>query len=274
MLEHGLQQVGPVPIEEDRHAERQRRDDDALQLSLAGQGADPSLQPEPLADGSGDRLEHLRQVAAHLARQIGRHGDQVQVFAPHPPRHRRERLVRGHAHLHFLEVEPEFLPEWRRRVARGLLHRLVESETRAKRIGHVLQRLGELCIESPEAAPPMDAHGQRGREETQRGCQRGEERPAGPQSDRGEQDHRGDVQQHELPWLDEEEHRREIAQRSGDVPRLVLLEGAPQHCEREQREQEDRSGHQQERKRREHQSSLDTAPAAPLRAPRMIWIVR
>src|SRR5438105_1809864 len=70
-LEHRRDQVRPVPVEEQSDEEGQRSDDQALELALAGEGGDLPLQPEALANGRADRIEHLREVAAELAGDAG-----------------------------------------------------------------------------------------------------------------------------------------------------------------------------------------------------------
>src|SRR5207302_10066114 len=98
------------------------------------------------------------------------------------------------------------------------------------------------------------------------------EKPADPRARDREHDHGREVQPDDLSWLDEEEHRAQIAHRPRDVAFLVLREGLAQHIRSEKGEEEHRTSREEEYGRR-HQGPRAATFVSP-RFPRMIWMVR
>ena len=101
--EHRVHEAGRGDEQEAGEADRQEADDVARQPLLGGQGPDLALDPDPLADRVGDRVEDLGEVAADLVldRDGGRH--ELEVVRPHAADHVLERLVERQAEVHLAD---------------------------------------------------------------------------------------------------------------------------------------------------------------------------
>ena len=93
---------------------------------LRRQGTDLTLDPDAFADGVGDRIEDLGQVATHLVLDAdgGRH--QFQVVGPDAADHVLQCLLEREAQVDFADDPSELGRDRRSRLANHQLHRLQE----------------------------------------------------------------------------------------------------------------------------------------------------
>ena len=103
----GVEEGRSGQVDEAREAEGQQPDDVARQALLGRQGPDLALDPDAFADGEGDRVEDLGEVAADLVLDGdgGRH--QLEVVGPDPPDHVLEGGVERQAQVHLADDPPE-----------------------------------------------------------------------------------------------------------------------------------------------------------------------
>src|SRR5215217_5125824 len=246
VVHHGLHQVGPHVVEHHAQHAGHGRHDPPLQLALRSEGVDLALQAEALANHGGHGLEHLRHVAAELARDVGGHHHQLQVVAAHALAHVDERLFQRDAQLHFLHEQAELLRQRRHRLARHVLDGLREGETGLERVGHGLQRVHQLDVELLDAPLAVVLDHQHRQEEAEH---RGHDGQDGVEDDVGQdaqQAHARDVEDQHLTRIDEEEHVAQVVHRLGDVALLVLLIRLREDAEDHQAEEEDRACDEEE----------------------------
>src|SRR5207237_76276 len=86
-----------------------------------------------------DALEQLRQVSPQLAGDGGGGCYQIKLLRTQPLRHGRERIVQRQPELHLLDQQSELLPQRRIALAPDLVDGLLQRESSAQRVRHLLQ---------------------------------------------------------------------------------------------------------------------------------------
>src|SRR5579875_389082 len=190
--------VGAVDqVHETADGERQDAEDPGAQPALRRQGPNLSSKPLALDHGVGDRVEDLRQVAAHLALYPDRHDRPLEIPAADTGRCRVHRVLDGRAEPGCHHRLSQLPPHGILHLVRHGVEALQEGETCPESSRQQLQHVGQLGFEGRRPAvdeelqsPQRHDHGQD---------------EADQQADRPCQDETDDPQQDENP---EEDYQR------------------------------------------------------------------
>ena len=110
-------------------------DDVARQALLGGQRPDLALDPDPLADRVGDRVEDLGEVAADLVLDRDGRGHQLEVVGADAADHVLQRLVERQAEVDLADDAGELGRDRRARFADDELDRLEERRAGPQGVG-------------------------------------------------------------------------------------------------------------------------------------------
>ena len=118
---------------------------------LRGEGLDLALDADALADGEGDRVEDLGQVAAHLVLDGDGRGHQLQVLGADAADHVGQGLLEGQAEVDLADDAAELGRDGRLRLAHDQLDGLEERRAGAQRVGDQRDGVGEAVVEGLES---------------------------------------------------------------------------------------------------------------------------
>ena len=150
--EHRVHELGRGDEQEDGQADRQAADDVARQALLRGQGPDLALDPDALADGEGDRVEDLGEVAADLVLDADGRGHQLEVVGADAADHVLQRLVERQAEVDLADDAAELGRDRRPRLAHDQLDGLQERRAGAQGVGDEGDRVRQLLVEGVQPA--------------------------------------------------------------------------------------------------------------------------
>ena len=106
--EHRLQERGRDDRQDDDQEDGQASHHVAGHALLCRQHADLALDADTLADGEGDGVQDLGEVAADLVLDGDRRRHQLQVLGAHAPDHVCQRLLEGKTQVDFADHSVEF----------------------------------------------------------------------------------------------------------------------------------------------------------------------
>ena len=170
LSEHRFHEAGRGDEQEAGERDRQEADDVARQALLRGQGPDLALDADPLADGVGDRVEDLGEVAADLVLDGDGRGHQLEVVRPHAADHVLERLLERQAEVDLADDPTELGRDRRPGLAHDELDGLQERRTGAQRVGDQRDRVRQLLVEGAEAAVLATAEPEARQQEADQRC--------------------------------------------------------------------------------------------------------
>ena len=150
--EHRFHEVGGGDEQEAGERDRQEADDVAGQALLRRQGPDLALDAHSLADGVGDRVQDLGEVAADLVLDGDGRGHQLEVVRPNAADHVLECLLERQAQVHLADDPTELGRDRRPGLAHDELDGLQEGRTGAQRVGDQGDGVRQLLVEGAEAA--------------------------------------------------------------------------------------------------------------------------
>src|SRR5664280_3519712 len=157
-VEHRRHEAGGDQEQDGGQPDRQECHDIPRDPLLGGERANLPFDAYPLADGIGDRIEDLRQVAAHLVLDGDGRCHEVQVLGLDPADHVLQRLLEWEAQVDLADHPLELCRDRRARLTDNQLDRLQERRSRAERVGKQRDRVRELLVErvEPAALAPLD----------------------------------------------------------------------------------------------------------------------
>src|SRR5665811_1291459 len=151
-VEHRLHEAWRDDEQEAGQADRQERHDIAGDSLLGGERSDLALDPHPLADRVRDRVQDLREVAAHLVLDGDRRRHQVQVLGLDTPNHVLHGLLEREPKVDFADDALELRGDRRPRLADHQLDGLEERRARSERVSEQRDGVRQLLVERVE--PP------------------------------------------------------------------------------------------------------------------------
>ncbi len=177
-VEHRVHEPRRRDEQEARQADRQEADDIPGQALLRRQGPDLALDADPLADGVGDRVQDLGEVAADLVldRDRGRH--ELEVVRPYAADHVLEGLLERQAEVHLADDPPELGGDRRSGLTDDELDGLQERRSGAQRVGDERDRVRERLVERVEASRLAPSQPELGEHEPDEAADQHEERVA------------------------------------------------------------------------------------------------
>src|SRR5450759_3151320 len=214
--------------QESGQADRQERHHRAGDSLLGGERADLAFDPHPLADRVCDRVQDLREVAAHLVLDGDRRRHQVQVLGLDTPNHVLQGLLEREPKVDFADDALELRGDRRPRLADHQLDGLEERRARPERVSEQRDRVRQLLVErvEPPSLSPLDVEARqeeandRADEEDDRVVQGREEEPEDEHS-HGDPDDRAGPDEEVLADLELQVRAGELA---GEVrPEVALL---------------------------------------------------
>ena len=143
--------VGRDDGEDGDEADGQAGHDVARQALLGREHADLADDADALADGEGDGVEDLGQVAADLVLDGDGRGHQLEVVGADAPDHVGERLLEGQAQVDLADDAVELGRDGRLRLADDQLDGLQERGAGAQRVGDERDGVGEVVVEGLQA---------------------------------------------------------------------------------------------------------------------------
>ena len=118
---------------------------------LRGQDADLADDADALADGEGDRIEDLGEVAAHLVLDADGRRHQLEVLGADSPDHVVQGLLEGQSEVHLADDAVELGGDGRLRLTHHELDGLQERGTGAQGIGDEGDGVREVVVEGLQA---------------------------------------------------------------------------------------------------------------------------
>ena len=218
----GAMNVGAMTDRSRTRATGRKPDDVARHALLRGQGPDLALDAHALADGVGDRVEDLGEVAADLVLD-GDGGDhQIEVVRLHAPADVGQRVVERQAQVDLADDAAELGRDGRLRLAHDHLDRLQEGRAGAQRVGQQHDRVGQAVVERLEPLALASVEPELGQPEADADADQPQQRAAEERDERAEHDHdqrhaddRGEADGQELGRLESDIGARELAGQVG-----------------------------------------------------------